>query len=197
MSSDDDGFTLVELLLSAAILTIIMAAITGALLTFLKNGAYTIERDDHSGGAVVLSSYLNRDLASAQAHTTSPTPCAGTGTSVLTLSWREWTATPAAPAPVSNSTWRTSYVVTDDAPAVGGAPRFQLLRRSCPPGGSASDSLLLRALAGPAVDVVDVPPVTATSACPAGRLLVSLPSYADDAGTQGYSFSGCLSGRTA
>lgn len=194
MSHDDDGFTLVELLLSAAILTIIMGAITGALITFLKNGAYTIERDDHSGGAAVLSSYLNRDLASSDAApSTSPTPCAGAGTAVLTLAWTEWTATPAAPEPVAGSTWQSSYVVTSDPIAsVGGGARFQLVRRLCPPTGTTGDSLLLRNLGSAAAVTVAT---TVTTDCPAGRLLVTLPSYAQDAAPQGYSYRGCLKGR--
>ncbi len=192
---DEDGFTLVELLLSAAILTIIMGAITGALITFLKNGTYTIERDDHTGGAVVLSSYLNRDLASSDgAPSTASTPCSGAGTAVMTMSWTEWTATPTDPTPVPGAgTWRSSYVVTPDPVIpVGGGTRYQLVRRLCPPTGAADDSLLLRNL-GSATPVT----VTTTTAadCPAGRLSVTLPSYAQDIGTQGYSYSGCLRGR--
>lgn len=190
------GFTLIELLLSVSILMIILGAVTGALVTFLSNGRYTSERDDHSGGAMLLSTYLNRDMSSADSRTS--TSCAPSGTTVLTLGWAEWTATPDAPRPAPGPRWRSSYVVTDDQAAPGGAARYALSRWLCAPDGTAAQSTLVRNLAavgagGPA-SVVTVTP-TADADCPGGVLRVSLPSYLEDAAAGSYEFTGCLGGR--
>lgn len=200
--SDDSGFTLVELVMSIAILTIIMAAITGSLIAFLKNGTYASERDDHSGGAVLLSSYLNRDLASGDTITVPGTTCASTpsGTNALTLSWSEWSATPADPTPVAGSIWRASYVVLPDITAVGGGARYKLQRVLCRPDGTTDRALLLRNLTGATgpADAVNAQAGSSTTACPAPsrQVKVQLPTYAQDLAAQGYSFSGCLKGRT-
>lgn len=201
MKRNDDGFTLVELLLSVAILVIIMGAITGALITFLKNGTYASERDDHSGGAVVLSTYLNRDLASADTVTTGAASCSGSGTSVLNLQWTEWTASAANPSPApTGGTWKTSYVVTNDTVAIGGAARYQLLRRLCPPTGGSTDSIILRNLdaqtPGVASSVMQVVVGSAPTTCPAGTVTVTLPSYLDDDTGKTYNYAGCVKGRT-
>lgn len=177
-----------------AILTIIMGALTGALITFLQNGTYTIERDDHSGGALVLSSYLNRDFGSSDSvPSTSTSACSGPGTAVLTLSWTEWVASVTAPAPApSGGTWRASYVVTADPSA---STRYQLHRRLCAPDGSVDSSLLLRNLTGASPAAVVSLTSTVSSRCPAGEITVALPQYVDDAAAGSYRFSGCLKGR--
>jgi prepilin-type N-terminal cleavage/methylation domain-containing protein len=129
----DEGFTLVELLISISILVIILSAITSALLVFLANGEYATARDDHSAGASLLSTYLNRDLSSADSTVAisvvgpSGSTCAGSNN--VTLTWREFAATPAVPVPAVAATYTAAYTVSeyDDGDA-GTPPRCQLAR---------------------------------------------------------------------
>src|SRR4051794_20933866 len=103
----DDGFTLVELLLSIVIMTIIMAALTTALMAFLHNAYVTTKRSTHSAGASLLATYLDRDLASASAVDPTPgTTCSGSS-NALVLRWTQWTIATSGSA---------------DATATGGVP---------------------------------------------------------------------------
>lgn len=198
----DRGFTLIELLLSVSLLLVIVGAVSGALITFLQNGTYALERDDHSGGASLLSTYLNRDLASADgsdAFTPAGTPCSGSGTAIFSLKWREWTASATAPSPAPNAgTWTASYVVSPDAPAIGGAARYMLQRRLCSSTGTMTTTLLRNldaASASPSSVVAYA--TTPSTACGGTTLTVTLPSYLDDASAHEYSYRGCVTGRTS
>lgn len=197
----DKGFTLVELVISVAITIIIVGAISSALIVFLKNGTYATERDDHSGGAVILASYLNRDLASADTATSPGAACSGGGTGVITLQWTEWTATAAAPEPTpAGGTWRSSYVVTaDPAPVTPTRPqRHQLVRRLCPPSGGPLSTVLIDNLPGAstaaAAAAINVTIAGASTDCPGGAIRLRVPAYLNDT-TDAYAYGGCLRGR--
>jgi len=188
--------------MSVSILVVIISAISAALVTFLQNGTYVLERDDHSGGAAVFSTYLERDFASADtAPVVGGSPCSGTGTNVLTLGWTEWVATPASPNPGPNGdSWTVSYVVTTDPIVpVSGATRYQLTRRLCNTAGPPENSLILRNLkpvtVGAPGSVVQLSS-TITADCPKGAATLTLPSYLDDVDSQNFTYSGCLKGRT-
>lgn len=202
----NSGFTLVELLISVAITMIIIGAISSALIVFLQNGTYATERDDHSGGAINLASYLNRDLASADAPPDLAVggACAGAGAGVvnrITLRWTEWSATPAVPEPAATGgTWRASYVVTaDPTPVTPTRPqRYQLVRRLCPPTGPVDTTVLVDNLVGTTLSAAATSITIAipgpTLACAAGAIQVRVPAYLSDT-TEAYAYSGCLRGR--
>lgn len=130
-----DGFTLIELLLSVTILTIIMAALTTALIVFFENGRETLERDDHSGGAAIFSSYLDRDVASADTVSLDGSTCSGS-TNIVLLTWRDYVATTLAPSPApvpAAQAYQSAYTVVVDAGSVpaDGTARYKLQRVLC------------------------------------------------------------------
>jgi prepilin-type N-terminal cleavage/methylation domain-containing protein len=192
---EEQGFTLIELVASIAILTIIIGAITAAMIVFLKTGGEASRRDDHSSGSATTASYLNRDLASASsASTTASTTCSGKSNK-LVLAWVDYTATPASPSPApAASGYTVAYAMATDADSTttDHAPRFQLERWYCAPGMTASSAVVLR-------DIVLTSDFTVTSSssaqCPGGRYTVVLKRYAADAGPD-YASNGCLKGRT-
>jgi prepilin-type N-terminal cleavage/methylation domain-containing protein len=194
---DDRGFTLIELVASIAILSVIIAAITTAMIVFLKTGGEASRRDDHSSGAATAASYLNRDLASANTATTAPsTSCSGKANR-LVLTWVDFVATPANPSPspaALSMGYTAAYAVTSDpdSSATDGAPRFQLERWYCAPGVAKQSSILVR-------DIFASTDVTASSVasgqCPGGRFTVTIKRYAQDTGAD-YASDGCLQGRT-
>jgi type II secretory pathway pseudopilin PulG len=115
-ADDEAGFTLIELLISISITLVILSSISAALLVFLSNGKYTMKRDDHNAAAILLSSYLDRDFASASTAIPATTPgsCVIAST-VLTLWWQEYTATADAPTPAPSSVYASKYIVSTDA----------------------------------------------------------------------------------
>lgn len=191
------GFTLIELLISISITTIILGAITSAMIVFLKNGAYTLERDDHSGGALLVSTYLNRDLASADSVRTTGTTCAGASAAHdLTLEWDEWVATDASPEPgPDGGSYSASYAVRAHPVTAG---RFQFVRILCKPSSTETTVLVQSLTAASAAAAVEVTsPIAATADCPSpgGVVYLRLPRYANDSTEQRYSYAGCARGR--
>lgn len=188
MTADDEGFTVVELMLAVSILGIILAAISSSLLVFFDNAAHTSERDDHSAGASLAVTYLHRDLASASAATTGGTACSGTG-NVISLSWNEWTATDALPTPREGTEFVSAYALR---PQPGTTPaRYQLERWYCAGSAAAERVVLLTDLGGTAELA---PSGTAGCTSPSTAVVLALESYEDDSTTD-YSLAGCLNGR--
>jgi hypothetical protein len=183
------GFTLIELLLSATILAVIVGSITTALIVFLQNGGETLRRDDHSGGAGVLASYVDRDVASADTAVLTGTTCSG-GQNLLLLSWTEFTASSAAPMPTpSGDPFFAAYQILPDPSSVtsAGVVRDKLQRVSC-----RGTTVLDR------TDVVlNLTPAGATAtlapsvACPNGSALTfTLKPYESDVSPP-YTFTSC------
>lgn len=189
-----DGFTLIELLLSMSIILIVLGAISSAFIVFLKNADYTVKRDDHSGGAVLASTYLDRDLASADTATSSGNACSGT-TNALLLTWGESLATPASPEPDSNGagTYQAAYYLTTDPSSVpaGGGSRYKLMRAYCINGGPPSTTTLVYNL----VNTTDFD-LAGSSSCPVAGTAVTLTlkKYESDTAAD-YRYTGCLKGR--
>ena len=189
----DVGLTLVELLLSMSILTVIVTAISGAYIAFLSNAAETSGRDDHSGGVAALTSYLDRDLASADALPT-PAGCTVPGaTPKLHMSWTQYTATEASPVPVPGGTWTVTYSVADDpdsTPAAGPA-RYKLIRSLCAPSAAQQSVTLVSGLGSDAMTV------QTTAGCRGSGttgVRVTVPGYSTDA-SEPYRYIGCVKGR--
>lgn len=92
----EEGFTLIEMLISIVITGIILAVLVSGFLVFFTNGAYTRGRDDHSAAAEILGVYLDRDAASATDAKVpaAPVKCTSgmSAQPLLTLSWWPYNA---------------------------------------------------------------------------------------------------------
>lgn len=190
---DDSGMTLVELLLSMSMVTVIISAISGAYIAFLSNAAETTARDDHSGGMALLTSYLDRDLASAAALPSTPSCVTAGATLKLHLSWTEYTATAASPSPVPAGTWHVTYSVAadPDGTPVAGPARYKLVRSICAPSVSQQTDTLVSGLGSAGVIVQATPNCRGADTT---RVDVTVPSYSTDS-TEPYHYVGCVNGR--
>lgn len=191
---DDDGFTLIELLLSMTILSVILASIVSAMIVFLKTGGDSSRRDDHSGGVAVVSTYLNRDLASADTLATTGTTCSGISNKVA-LSWTQWNATASSPVPAATGgMWTASYaVVSYSNTAIAGSPtRYQLTRYYCAPGQPMVSTILIKNL-GATTDV-SASLGSPDANCTYGLMSLTVKRYVGDSGSDDV-LSSCLKGR--
>lgn len=185
----DRGFTLIELLLSAAILTVIIGSITTALIVFLENGNETLRRDDHSAGAGILASYVDRDATSADTAVLGGAACSGT-TNLVLLGWSEYTASSASPRPTpAGAPFYSAYTLVTDSSSVtaSGQVRNKLQRVTCR-GTTELDRtdvvLNLKAAGATAT-------LTTSTACSKGSVLTfTLKSYESDTTTP-YTFTSC------
>lgn len=87
---DDDGLTLIELLISMAVLLIIMAPLATAFVVGLGTTRATEQDAGNSADAQLLASFLDVDVASAE--TLSTTTTCGGGGGLLQLRWIDGTA---------------------------------------------------------------------------------------------------------
>lgn len=91
----DRGLTLTELIVTVAIMGVVVTALSGSIVVFLRNEGAVSERIDESRGLQQLANYLPADVASASRIETDPTRIIGTcgtgsgGTPVLELDWSE------------------------------------------------------------------------------------------------------------
>jgi prepilin-type N-terminal cleavage/methylation domain-containing protein len=122
---DEAGFTLIELIITVAILPIIVGGIAVALIGVLNLQGGTTNRISDSNDALVSSSVFNKDVQSAQEIQTVTTPaCGSTGQQLVGLEW----------AQNANGTYET--VVSYVASAVG--TKTSLLRELCTSGASST-----------------------------------------------------------
>lgn len=123
---DEAGFTLIELIITVAILPIVVGGIAVALVSVLGLQNQTNARIGDSNDELVSSSTFNKDVQSAQQIETVTTPaCGSTGQQLLGLEWNQNTTT---------TTYETvvSYVQT----ATG--TTTSLVRNACTSGASAT-----------------------------------------------------------
>ena len=198
---DDEGFTIVELILAIAISGIVLSAISAALIVFWKNATYTSERDDHSAGADLVATYLNRDLASATAASVNATACGQAGND-LVLTWVPYTASTASPSPVpGGDTYAAAYDLEND-PDVSDPGRQKLMRRACVNGAGTETTKLVGNLAPntgpPGNPITDFQINTSYPGCPAGSqgVAIVLKRYGTDTNFADYQYAGCLKART-
>jgi prepilin-type N-terminal cleavage/methylation domain-containing protein len=91
---DQQGMTLIELLIAIALLGIIIVPITGAMYLALLTNNATAQRVTDSSGSQLVASWLVSDVQSADVVSTSSSLCGGPNT-LLELGWTD--ADPHAP----------------------------------------------------------------------------------------------------
>ena len=87
--SDEAGFTLIELIITIAILPIVVGAISVALLSVFNLQGSASSRLSDSNDELVSASVFNKDVQSAQEIETATTPACGTSgqTQIVGLEW--------------------------------------------------------------------------------------------------------------
>lgn len=122
-ASNDAGFSLVELLVVLAVLPIIVAALSLAIISILDTQGSAANRVADAADAQSVSAYFEQDVQSAANITTSnaASQC-GPGTQVLGLEWNQNQSV-------------VSFV------EVGSAPNFSLVRQYCSSGPSPTATL--------------------------------------------------------
>lgn len=122
---DEDGFTLVELVIATTVLGVVMSTIVLSLVLFLATTGETTERLAESPEAQIASVYLTRDAQSAEVtDKTCGSPWAG-ATHLVSFGWRDQGALTAL---ADNRAFVVSYVV---ASASGNPSQKELRRFEC------------------------------------------------------------------
>lgn len=170
---DESGFTLVELLITIAILGVVIAPLTAALIVALRTTDETSNRLAGSNDAQLLSIWLPGDIQSAGnqsgdivAAPTANTECSGV-TNLLRLRWRETQST--------TTTYVAAYAIRS-----GPDGTWRLVRYSCVNGGAATTHVVARNLAATSAGSVSV---TGT------KVAVTLTEQATPTEPAGYSFT--------
>ena len=83
LSRGEEGFTLVELLISVAILGVVLAAISGVTFTAVRTTADAEVRLDESNDLMLAASYFGDDVQGAQSVSIGTTPRCGADDSVV------------------------------------------------------------------------------------------------------------------
>ena len=156
----DDGFTLVELVVSIALLGIVMVGLTAVMLTALVADRETATRLDESRDIQFVTAFLADDVQGATSVVTGGTARCGSGTAALELRGRSF-----EPASLTEQVTVVSYVLTTstvDGVATGTLHRYACAADASPapsyPLAPASDVVVARSLA------VTPPAVTCSSA---------------------------------
>ena len=135
----DGGFTLIELVISVAISGIVVAALTGVVLSYLRTTVDTQARLTESHDVQFAAAYWQRDVASVGVRSTTydtashsfplqqsvglPACALPAGaTAVVTLAWSEYTSAVSTAAP---TTVRVTYATRAEAGS------YELLRVRC------------------------------------------------------------------
>lgn len=119
-TAEDAGFTLLEILVASMITAVILTVLTASFLVFFQNSTYTSGRDDHAAGAEALSSWLDRDLASATTDTppviSAATACTASPV-LLSLSWTVYTpgSQPNSFPSKGGTSYRSDYAFKPDS----------------------------------------------------------------------------------
>jgi len=201
----NDGFTLIEVLIATMLTAVILTVLVASFIVFFKNTTYISGRDDHAAGAEVLSSFLDRDLASATGFSAggalTSCPSGSAAQKILTLTWTDYgKPTPVAPAttvpgdidPSPNGTnYSAAYTLEHDidAAATSSACMIKLTYS----GGTTV--ALIHGLANAGISQ----PTTSASCATGTTVVITLNRYRSttqsDASSD-YTYVGCLKART-
>ncbi len=130
---DEQGFTLVELLIVTMILPLVVGAISVALVAVFSLQNSVTHRIAGSGDAQVMSSVFVKDVQSADQITTQTSPqCGSAGTQLLGLEWN-----------LSGGTYGTTVSYVEVPVTTGATPSVSLLREFCTGGNTATPSSTL------------------------------------------------------
>lgn len=202
---DDDGFTLIEVLIATMLTAVILTVLVASFLVFYKNTSYVGGRDDHAAGAEVLSSFLNRDLASATGFSTggvlTSCPTGSPAQKILALTWTDYAKPTPAPSATSvpgdidpspiGTTYTSTYTLEHDTDALTTSSACMIRRTFS--GGDAQ--VLIRGLANAGI----TKPTTSSSCVNGTSVVITLNKYQSatqaDASTD-YTYVGCLKART-
>ncbi len=194
----DDGFTLIEMVLTVAILGIITATLLGVVLQYLKTTSDTSARLSESTDQQFISSYWQNDVSSLGQQTLSPSGTLTTaqsvfvnaagpsncgtslGSVVVALAWNEFDVNPANP----DNAWRTTphEVAYVTVPA---GSRLWLKRVRCRDGATSQPQTVARNLTAKPDITCDTTCESSTS--PPNRVSMTFNVRdADNANSQGY-----------
>ena len=130
---DEAGFTLIELIVTIAILPIVVGGISVALISVFSLQGSVTNRISDSNDSLVASVYFNRDVQSAERMTTSPTVACGptpapTNPAQTQLLGLEWGANTSAPGGYDSV---VSYVSVPEVNTQTNATTYKMLRQVC------------------------------------------------------------------
>ena len=162
-AAGDDGFTLIELILSIALLGLVFGAISLAMVASLRTNDETQGRLDETRDEQFVAAYLASDVAGATAVVANAPSQCGPGTALLEVRGETFDA--AASPPAARAT-RATYVFTTTT--VDGVLTGSLSRRVCesagaPPYPPTGTTTLASALA-PTTPVVSCSPAPCSAA---------------------------------
>jgi len=177
----EDGFTLIELVMTITILAIIMPVIAGSVIVGLKTTDDTSARLNQSHDVQNATAFFEQDVASADDVSLTDTTCAGVAP-IVRLRWTD---------PVTSHTIIASYFVRTSA------TEKQLVRRLCDNGTQTNETPVSHFLS----DTVPTATCTPAASCPGRPKTVKLQlescdrtaSFTCDGGTLlNYSLIGAL-----
>ena len=152
----EEGFTLPELIMAIAILAIIIAPLSLALITGLRVVGKADEKYNDSRGSLISAAYFANDVSNANTITKGASAgCGGTGAPIVSFAWTDARNDDSADvdAPESNT---VTYAFDSSDPL-----NQRLLRQYCPNGGAAQQSVA-------AISLGEAPVVTCFTSNPGG-----------------------------
>ncbi len=179
---DEAGFTLIELIVTIAILPIVVGGISVALISVFSLQGSVTNRISDSNDSLVASVYFNRDVQSAEQMTTSPTVACGptpapTNPAQTQLLGLEWGANTSAPGGYDSV---VSYVSVPEVNTQTNATTYKMLRQVC--SYAAGSTLNLTSTITVANDIGSAPTLTITGANNANVTSSFAPSATNPSG---------------
>lgn len=175
----EDGFTLIELVMTVAILGVVVATLIGVVFSYLRVSTETGTRLNESTDQQFVSAYWQQDVSSLGLHDaptggvvptsqsvwvgSAPGCAPATGTPVVMLSWKDYKNVPSSdPSGAWGASQNEATYYTQAKTNANGTSQTQLWRRRC--GDTTSDFLVARYLTGtPSLTCYDN--AGATTAC--------------------------------
>jgi prepilin-type N-terminal cleavage/methylation domain-containing protein len=169
---EDDGFTLIEMVITVAIIGVIVVALTGVVIGYLRVSNETSTRLKESNDEQFASAYWQQDVSSLGMHgapsagvippgqgvyLASASGCApASGTPIVMFTWNDYQGASTTDATLAwtGATQNYATYYTKTVTNANGTTQKQLWRKRC--GSTTSDTVLARYLTGtPSVDCYD------------------------------------------